>query len=492
MKIIKTDQPFPSSETEKLWIYNGLDSCITREVFDVIEPQLDNLSRATYEFSKALQGPVLEMKLRGVKVDLRKRDEVVNSLEQDLARIGAGLARILREGFDIDVFNWRSPIQLKEFFYGALGLAPIRYQGKVTVNRDALEKLQSHFHAQPIINHILALRDISKKISVLRSEIDPDDRIRTSYNIAGTNNDRFSSSFTDFGTGTNLQNIELRLREIFVADKGMKFAQLDAAQGESRCVGAIEWNKFHDETYLSACETGDLHTAVCRMAWSNLQWTGDIRLDREIAERPFYRQHSFRHMAKVLGHGTNYAGTPITMAKHTKIDSGVIKDFQSKYFKGFPGHIQWHVRVAADLARDGYLVSLLGRRRHFLGRLTDPATIREAIAFDPQTSLARMLNQGMLQVWRANICQLLMQIHDAILVQYPTEQEDEIIPQLKRLISVPVELAHGRTLVIPYEVKTGWNWSDFSEKNPDGLKKYDGSDKRNRTEAARWMDQAFR
>jgi hypothetical protein len=246
------------------------------------------------------------------------------------------------------------------------------------------------------------------------------------------------------------------------------------------------------DTYLDACESGDLHTEVCRLVWSALQWTGDLRRDREIAERPFYRQHSYRHMSKVLGHGTNYLGTPITMAKHTKIDTGIIKEFQARYFRAFPSHGKWHARVGTDLSRDGFLVSLMGRRRHFLGRLQDPATIREAIAFDPQSSLGDILNRGMLQVWRADVVQLLMQIHDAILVQYPAEQEDEIIPQLKRLISVPVELAHDRTLIIPYEVKTGWNWSDFSEKNPDGLKKYDGSDKRNRTEAARWLDTAFR
>jgi hypothetical protein len=61
MRIIKTDGPMPDSETIKLWVYNGLDSCITREVFDVIEPQLDNLSRATYEFSqRPFKGPYLK------------------------------------------------------------------------------------------------------------------------------------------------------------------------------------------------------------------------------------------------------------------------------------------------------------------------------------------------------------------------------------------------------------------------------------------------
>ena len=74
MKEIKTHEltraNMPKSETEKLWLYNGLDCCVTAEVLETIKPQLDNQTRATYEFEKALMGPVLEMNLRGVKIDL--------------------------------------------------------------------------------------------------------------------------------------------------------------------------------------------------------------------------------------------------------------------------------------------------------------------------------------------------------------------------------------------------------------------------------------
>jgi DNA polymerase I-like protein with 3'-5' exonuclease and polymerase domains len=122
-------------------------------------------------------------------------------------------------------------------------------------------------------SHILALRDIAKKIGVLKTSIDPDGRMRTSYNIAGTTTGRFSSSLSDFGTGGNLQNLEERLRRPFVADPGMKFAYIDLEQAESRLVGAIEWNLFGDGRYLDACESGDLHTSVCRLAWTELPWT---------------------------------------------------------------------------------------------------------------------------------------------------------------------------------------------------------------------------
>ncbi len=488
MRAIKTHElgplTMPASETEKLWIYNGLDCCVTAEVLEAIKPQLDNQTRATYEFEKSLMAPVLEMKLRGILVDQTERDRMIKEMSADVRHMEENLLCILRDGIGRDI-NWRSPKQLKELLYGTLALPPIKKrnskgQYEPTVNRDALEQLDAYFYAQPIVSHILGLRDLNKKIGVLKTGIDSDGRMRTSYNIAGTTTGRFSSSLSDFGTGTNLQNIEERLRRVFVADPGMKFAYIDLEQAESRLVGAIEWNLFNDGRYLDACESGDLHTTVCRLAWSGLSWVGDIKRDREVAEQPFYRQHSYRHMAKVLGHGTNYNGKPYTMAKHTKLDAKLIAEFQSKYFSAFPSHQRWHAHVASTLYQFGNLSTLSGRRRWFFGRRNDDATIREAIAYDPQGSVGDILNRGMLNVWRLGICQLLLQIHDAILIQYPEADEDKILPLVLSAIKIPIPLNNNRTLIIPSEAQTGWNWAKASKDNPDGLRGYKGNDSRKR------------
>ena len=264
----------------------------------------------------------------------------------------------------------------------------------------------------------------------------------------------------------------------------MKLAYIDLEQAESRLVGAIEYNLFEDARYLDACESADLHTAVSRLAWPNLPWTNDLKSDRTIAEQPFYRGHSYRDMAKKLGHGTNYGGKPLTMAKQTHTDTATVAEFQSAYFRAFPAHQRWHQRVAQTLRTQGCLTTLTGRRRRFFGRRNDDATIREAIAYDPQGSVGDILNRGMLQVWRDNNCQLLLQVHDAILVQYPEQNEDRILPHLLNRIEVPIPLRDGRILIIPAEAKTGWNWSVASEINPDGLIKYKGRDTRSRTRPA--------
>jgi DNA polymerase-1 len=473
-------------DEEKYWVYNALDCCLTAEILDVIKPQLDDITTRTYEFAKSLQAPVLEMRMRGVRVDDGWRRRTIESYDKDLRTIEANLNRILTEGIGCPI-NWNSPAQLKKLLYEVLGLPPQKKRNAkgiytITADRDALEKLDTYFNAQPILSHILALRDISKKIGVLKTSVDSDGRMRTSYNIAGTTTGRFSSSLSDFGTGGNLQNLEERLRRPFVADPGMKFAYIDLEQAESRLVGAIEWNLFGDGRYLDACESGDLHTSVCRLAWTELPWAGNLKGDRAVADQPFYRQHSYRHMAKVLGHGTNYNGKPYTMAKHTKLDAKLIAEFQTKYFAAFPAHQRWHAAVASELLQSGNLTTITGRRRWFFGRRNDDTTVREAIAYGPQGAVGDILNQGMLRVWRLGICQLLLQIHDAILVQYPEHLEHEILPTLIETIKVPISLANGRTLVIPSEAQVGWNWAKYDKSsNIDGLKKWSGADERTRT-----------
>jgi DNA polymerase I-like protein with 3'-5' exonuclease and polymerase domains len=501
VKIIDTSSLTKLSQWEKDQIYNGLDCCVTSEVFDMLHPQLDHHTAATYRFSKELQGPVLEMRLRGVLVDKSRRLEVLEKYHEVLDRLERQLERIVREGVGLTNFNYRSILHLKELFYARLRIPPIKLQGRVTVDRKALERMEQYLLARPIISHIKTMRDIGKKISVLQTDIDHDGRIRTSYNIGGTNTGRLSSSLSEFGTGGNLQNIEDLLRSILVADPGMKMGYFDAEQGESRVVGAIEYKLFNDSRYLDACESGDLHTTVARLVWPTLGWTGDLMADRALAEQNYYRHYSRRFMCKKIGHGTNYAGKPPTLAQQAQVDIELIQEFQPVYFRAFPAHLRWHAYVETEIQRAGTLISLLGRKRQFWGRRNDPEVLREAIAYDPQGSLADIVNRGMLEVWLQRNCQLLMNMHDAIVIQYPEGQEDEIIPLILSQLRYPITI-RDREFIVPYGAKTGWNFGEYccgdrsrpgceecrKEKNPHGLKSYKAGDKRKRPKTVSILD----
>lgn len=506
MRIINTGDLTPNNITqftpiEMEWLYNSLDTCVTLEVLQTLVPQLDNVTRNTYEFSKALQGPVLEMTIRGLRVDQAKRQKVLGDVRSAITQLSENLDYIITEGIGTKT-SWRSPAQLANLLYDVMGLPPVMKRtanGKSrTVDREALEKLSNYYLAEPIVIHLLALRDLDKKRQLLETGIDRDGRMRTNFNIAGTNTGRFASAISDFGTGTNLQNIDRELRGIFVADPGMIFLNLDLEQADARNVGAICWNHFiisHGEAfagaYLDACESGDLHTTVCRMAWQNLEWGTEPSGFRRVADQVAYRSLSYRDLAKKLGHGTNYYGTPPTMARHTKVERQAIEAFQAAYFRAYPaigvyGHGTtedcWHNRVRYQLRDVGAITTLLGRRRAFFGRWNDDETLRSAIAYEPQSLTADEINRGILNLFRANRVELLVQVHDSILTQIPEDRVDDLVPWALEALQSPIELARGRRFVVPTEAKLGWNWADKSDKNIDGLVKWKGGETRKRTE----------
>lgn len=475
---------------ENHWVYNGLDCCVTHEIFDTLRAQADNVALSTYEFSKSLQAPILEMNLRGLLVNKRRKLAVVTDIRRKIAQLEEQLDYLICEGVGVPSINWRSPSQLKTLLYSVIGLPEQKKISNgvwsVTTDEEALEKLSQYFIAEPICNHLLLLRGLGKSLGFLETNIDPDGRMRTQFNIAGTNTGRFASSVTDFGTGTNLQNVTSSLRSIFVADPGMMFCNIDLEQADSRNVGALCWEALPDwpernaSAYLDACESGDLHTFVSKIAYPELPW-GEAP-DREIAERLAYKHYDYRYLSKKCGHGSNYLATAATVAKHARITRRVAEEFQSKYFQAFPCIPAWHETIFRELETVGFLQTPLGRRRFFFGRPKEGATRREAVAYTPQSMTADEINQGILRLWRGDKVQLLVQVHDSILFQFPEHLRDEIVPWALEEIKTKLVLRKGREFVVPVDAETGWNWGKVSDDNPDGLKKWKGGDERKRTE----------
>lgn len=321
MRIIDTSQLEAelenATQNELYWVYNGLDCAITYEIRDKLKARLDHVARVTYERALDLQAPYLEMMLRGVKLSSRLIEPKIVEFEKNIARLEHILEQYCREGLGLpSSFNWRSPVQLKTFFYGVLGLNEVKKRNaagawEAATDRETLEKLAAQYQiAEPFVNVILALRDAGKALGFLRTPVDTDGRIRCNFNLAGTNTGRLSSSFSDFGSGTNLQNVARELKDVFIPDEGKVFVNIDLEQADSRNVGALCWELFYDShgpefagAYLDACESGDLHTAVCRMAWTELPWGDDPAGWRAVADQIAYRTYSYRDMSKKLGHG---------------------------------------------------------------------------------------------------------------------------------------------------------------------------------------------
>lgn len=462
------------------WVYNCFDCCITDEVHTALVKKNPTYATSSYDFIRAMQAPAMHMAYRGCLIDVNKRDELIRTLEKRKELFTSRLQRIVAAFWRAD-FNPNSPEQVKELLYDVM-MCKAEYKWdsatksrKISVDKTCLENIQKSgvFYPLPIINHILAIRDLGKKIGTLKTGIDADNRMRTAYNVSGTETGRWSSNENVFGTGTNLQNITDELREIFIADEGMKMAYIDGEQAESRVVAYLSG----DEAYIRACEEGDLHTFVTKMVWPELDWSdGDLEHNKYIAEQNFYSHFSYRDMAKRLGHGTNYYGSPYQMAKHVKVDKDIVVDFQERYFAAFPGIPAWHQTTATLLQTQGYLETPMGRRRYFMGRLDDDNTLKEAIAYVPQSTIGEWLNLALWKMWKTmdltGELQCMMQVHDAILVQYPDispEHQRAVLERAKSFLEFPITTQHG-SFIIPANVEgVGWNWRKYKEGDNDNM-----------------------
>ena len=223
-----------------------------------------------------------------------------------------------------------------------------------------------------------------------------------------------------------------------------------------------------------------------------LQISSVIENDKDLAETPYYRHYTYRFMCKKLGHGSNFDGKPDTLATQSKIPLTLVRDFQPKYFRAFPAHNRWQEWVENEIRRTGTLIALTGRKRQFWGRRNDQSVFREANAYAPQADEAFIVGQGMLNIWHARAADLMFHDHDALTVHYPEADEDKIIPKLINQLEHPIQLKNGRTLLIPYDAKVGWNKGDWSKGNPDGLKDFTGHDQRRRSPKVHLLDRKLR
>ena len=176
-------------------------------------------------------------------------------------------------------------------------------------------------------------------------------------------------------------------------------------------------------------------------------------------------------MAKRGSHLSNYMGTAWTAARSLKVPLAIMETFQARYCRGgeidgravspaFPGIPRWWEWNARQLQTSHCLTTPFGRRRHFFGRPGDDTTLREAIAFLPQSTTADRMNLGLWRVWaQVPEVELLAQTYDSITFQYDeTLDENEVIAKVLQLIRVELVAANGRRYIVPGEAKVGWNW----------------------------------
>ncbi len=203
-------------DAEQRWRYNCKDAVATLEVSHVLADAIVSQGQEdTYKFLMDQFPMVLDMMLHGVRQNLQVRAEVTMELSEVIGEYD--------RRFDIvvppDVFPpqekkspwWRSPTQQCELFYETLGVSPYRHRKTraLTVNDEAFERIK---RLEPVLTPIVEMLQEYRSLGIFLNnfclaKLDPDDRMRCSYNIGGTETYRWSSSENAFGKGTNFQNI---------------------------------------------------------------------------------------------------------------------------------------------------------------------------------------------------------------------------------------------------------------------------------------------
>lgn len=483
--------------------YNILDSAVTAQLLPVIQAKFNENHWTTYRREQRVLALCLELSTKGLPIDQHPLAELLWQLEKDEKRALRRLHQFCG-AVDARPINPKSTTDVPWLFYEHLGLPPIYNYDRKTKKRNvtgddkALEKLRVNYPiAIPLVNAILAVREAGKMASVFKRGLEPKTSVlRCNFTPTGTDTGRLSSQKNPYGRGTNAQNLTDRVRQAIAAPDGYAILNLDLKTAESIAVGFLSGGG----AYLKACQSGDLHTAVTRMTWPQMAWTGDLTADRALAEQAGYRHFSWRDLAKREGHATNYYATPYGIAHEVRIPQHLVEEFQRGYFQAFPEISAWHLETIARIQRDGIIVTQLGRERRFWGRPDDGATHRAAIAFHPQSLVGDVINEGLVQVcswlnsacreartfigrhgrlipFKPNVVDLRAQVHDAGVFLIPIEALDTLAPMVQDRLEFPVDFGPLGCMVIPSDMSVGKRWNKLPKKGADmytrqGLKEW--------------------
>lgn len=509
------------------WAYNGMDTLITREVYDTIAPVASDRNKHIYAFERALQAPAMAMMLRGVRINETARAKALKDAQRDATlQVGAIMEVIspwwshktkrATKGDCIDGashkwpktdsleecacavcgvsrlvavdFNPASPVQVKKLLYDVMQLPVKRNrQHQISTDDECLERLANDkkltTEQYTVVEAIRAYRGAAKQIGFLKATT-RNGRMYSSFNVGAPETGRWSSSANCFGEGTNLQNIAEKNRHIFIADEGMWIFYADLKQAES-CFVAYD---AEDEAYIEAHLLGDPHTYVSRLLWPELPWTGDIKKDKVVAESmhpPWDPDHSYRFNAKRVQHGSNYGLKPYGIAVQAHIPVKAAADAQERYFDAFSRIRLWQQAIEGQIKRTGFLTTPFKRDRKFFGRLWDDHTIKQGLAYRPQSGVAEILNIGLARVFKEldtrvvlhrapserdpNRVWLLAQVHDAILGEV-RRGDTNALRRVQDLMRIDVPMAGGRTMNIDVDMAVGDNWGKYSPENSEGIR----------------------
>lgn len=472
----------PNVKDEEFWGYNGKDVCVTLEAWDKIEKEMvTKKTRNTYEFTMELMDVLLYMQMRGIKAD---RERLATARTDVIKKITDYQTELDRHALAKGVpgLNVSSPKQCQNYFYMTLGHKPYisRKTGSITTDDKAMTKLERKgVREATLVKEIRGLRKLEG--TYLDIEFDSDNRLRCSYNAAGTTTGRLSSSQTIFGTGANFQNIPPEFKTFLVADEGYFLAEFDKRQAEWVETAFLSG----DANMMEVIEKGlDAHVRTAQLMYgapveliekeakiignsTDETWIKEQRLKYcpEVFKYSPPVNMSMRQAGKKSNHGFNYDLSPIGFSDANQMPLDDSKRCYAGYHKSYPGIRLWYKRTVEELQTKGRtLETFFGRKRWFGDRWADDMW-KAAYAYRPQSTVADLVNLGLIALYKdqkdyMQYVDILGQVHDSILVQYPLNKIEEFgkaAVMIKKYLE-PIITYGGRSHVIATDLKVGPDW----------------------------------
>ena len=381
-----------------------------------------------------------DMEIEGFPLDVEVLEKMGDNFKVNLNNIRQRIYDLAGEEFNID-----SPKQVGEILYDKLGLPSSK---KNSTSVDALKLLVDK---HPIVSEILLYRKYSKLISTyvtgLSSHIYGDGKIHAIFNQALTQTGRLSSS------EPNLQNISVRDEEgklirkaFYYKDPDYSILSLDYSQIELRILASLANCKKLQEVFESG---EDIHAATAANVFH--------------VEKP---SDGERRRAKAVNFGIIYGISDWGLSEQIGVSVKEAKSIISSFYEAYPEIAKYFQGITNEVTKNGYVTTLLGRRRYLREVHDSNYQVREfarraAMNAPIQGTAADLIKIAMIKVDRALKekklkTKLILQIHDELLFKVPSDEKDIVYPLIKDIME------HAMDLPTKLEVDGGFGhtWYD--------------------------------
>ena len=444
--------------------YAAADADAARQVRPFLEKELrDNASDEVFrDVELPLAEVLVRMQRDGVALDVPLLEGMSAELGDQVAAIEAGMFDIVGHEFNIN-----SSRQLGDVLFTELRLPPTRRTQKgFSTDASALDGLKHLLDqgtaedvdpkAREVLDRVLEYRQITKikstYVDALPQLVNPDTgRIHTTYNQTGSATGRVSSDHP------NVQNIPVRtelgrrVRQAFVVGDpaGWTLLAVDYSQIELRILAHLS----RDPGLLEAFRAReDIHSATAASVY-------DIPIDAVTDE--------MRRIAKIMNFGVVYGLSPFGISRQTGLSADEGRVFIDAYFGKYPGIQEYIHRTKQQVMMEGYVQTVLGRRRYIPEIRSDSFRVkasgeRMAINMPIQGTAADAIKVAMVRLQRridelGLRTMMILQVHDELIFEAPNDEVDQVRELVLDVMPNVLEL----DVPLDVEIKTGGSWGDL-------------------------------